>query len=219
MLNLDNYSDLVIALAYASIPFQLLYFMYQLNDRKPDHITVVGLFAAFIWFCSLTHLFNVIDAPKWQSAWKALAALVSAATMLALIWLLPAIRQWIKEKEEMDRCVQNTQMFISSVMIPRNVGLQELLTLVQRTLDFIFPQCEGAMYIMPCVGFATPEGHVAVRLDWEHNLIVPGRLFNQNKKFFEQLKNCMTMAHPTGSPSSDSLPVVTPVLAPLGTTI
>jgi heme/copper-type cytochrome/quinol oxidase subunit 4 len=217
MLTLDNYSDLVIALAYASIPFQLLYFIYQLRDKKPDHLTVVGLFASFIWLCSLTHLFNVIHAPRWQSASKALAALVSAATMAALLWLLPAIRQWVKDKEEMDRCVQNTQMFISSVMIPRNVSLQELLTLVQRTLDFIF-QCEGAMYIMPCIGFATPESHVAVRLDWEHNLIVPERLYNENKKFFEQLKNCMTMAHPS-SPSSESLPVVAPVLAPLGSTI
>ncbi|MCR9129021.1 MAG: ATP-binding protein [Alphaproteobacteria bacterium] len=84
-------SDAVIALAYFSIPVAMTIFA----RRRPDlaYRPVVGLFIAFILLCGLTHLASIwtVWTPDYflEGALKALTALASVATAIALWPLLP----------------------------------------------------------------------------------------------------------------------------------
>jgi len=84
-------SDGVIALAYFSIPVAMTIFA----RRRPDlaYRPVVGLFTAFILLCGLTHLVSIwtVWTPDYflEGALKALTALASVATAVALWPLLP----------------------------------------------------------------------------------------------------------------------------------
>jgi len=87
-------SDLTIAMAYFMIPVTLLYFL----RRYPNRISfnwAIALFAAFITLCGLTHVFGMITiwSPVYYlEGWiKALTAVVSLATALSIIPLLPKL--------------------------------------------------------------------------------------------------------------------------------
>lgn len=84
-------ADLLIALAYFSIPLTLLRFVHK---RGPDaHHWVPWMFSAFIFACGLTHLTDVwmIWQPYYglAAAAKALTAVVSVFTAAALWRLVP----------------------------------------------------------------------------------------------------------------------------------
>ncbi len=85
-------SDLLITLAYLSIPFTLIYFVGKRRDLQFDWIFVC--FAVFIVACGVTHLMEiwVIWHPDyWASGMvKAITALASVLTAILLIRLVPA---------------------------------------------------------------------------------------------------------------------------------
>jgi hypothetical protein len=84
-------SDLVIALAYFSIPVALIYFARKRKDLA--HHAVFSLFALFIILCGTTHLFNIWAL--WQPLYrldgvvKLLTAMASAATAIFVWRLMP----------------------------------------------------------------------------------------------------------------------------------
>ncbi len=84
-------SDSIIAIAYYSIPITLIYFVRKRKDLPFDWIFL--LFSAFIISCGTTHLMEVWTLwhpTYWLSgALKALTALVSLYTAIALVQLLP----------------------------------------------------------------------------------------------------------------------------------
>ena len=86
-------SDALIALAYFSILFTLIYIVRQRRDIPFNGIFF--LFAAFIICCGSGHLFNIwtLWHPNyWISGYiDALTALVSVATAIAMIRLIPQI--------------------------------------------------------------------------------------------------------------------------------
>jgi len=86
-------SDVLIVLAYASIPFALLYFVYKRKDLAYRWVFV--LFGAFILLCGTTHLMSIwtIWHPDYwlEGLIKLATALVSMATAI-LIWpLMPKV--------------------------------------------------------------------------------------------------------------------------------
>ena len=87
-------SDLTIALAYFMIPVTMLYFLRRYQNRISFN-WAIALFAAFITLCGITHVFGIITI--WQPVYylqgwiKALTALVSLATALAIIPLVPRL--------------------------------------------------------------------------------------------------------------------------------
>jgi signal transduction histidine kinase len=88
-------SDGIIALAYYSIPFALWYFIKHRRDLAFNWI--FGCFAAFIFACGTTHLFQIWTL--WHATYrlegvvKAITGGLSIATALLLIPLVPkAIR-------------------------------------------------------------------------------------------------------------------------------
>ena len=91
LVGLHIVSDLLIAIAYFSIPAMLIYFIYKRRDVP--FLGVFGLFGAFIILCGTGHLLEILTL--WYPAYwltgieKALTALVSCYTALELVTLLP----------------------------------------------------------------------------------------------------------------------------------
>lgn len=90
-------SDAVIALSYFTIPFALLRFVRGRDDLEPRHQALAILFAAFIGFCGLTHIFSIVVlwlplyvVEGWLKAATAVVSLVTA------VWLIPLVPQALK---------------------------------------------------------------------------------------------------------------------------
>jgi len=104
-------SDLVITLAYYSIPISLIYLVRKRKDIPFDW--VFWMFGAFIFLCGTTHLMSVITT--WEPAYrlealvKILTASISIVTAIA-VWPLipralriPNLQQLQKMKLELER--------------------------------------------------------------------------------------------------------------------
>ena len=90
---LNVLSDSAIAAAYYAIPFLLFYFVKKRRDMGFNPIFVA--FGVFILACGTTHLLGAVTV--WTPAYrldglvKAITALASAATLLMLIPMMPAL--------------------------------------------------------------------------------------------------------------------------------
>ena len=106
-------SDLIIALAYFSIPVALVYFARRRKDLAYNGMFL--LFALFIVLCGTTHVFNIVAL--WRPLYrldgviKLLTGLVSAATAV-LLWrpmpralALPSAEALARRKDELERLV------------------------------------------------------------------------------------------------------------------
>ena len=85
-------SDLFIWLAYLSIPLVLLYFVRR---RDLPYPRLFVLFALFILFCGFGHFLEALmfQYPLYRlsGVWKALTAVVSWATVIALVPIVPRV--------------------------------------------------------------------------------------------------------------------------------
>ena len=89
---LHTLSDLLIWLAYLSIPLVLGFFLWRRRATLPFR-GLIALFAAFIFCCGTTHLFDALmfDWPAYRLAGlaKAVTAVVSWLTVAALVSAVP----------------------------------------------------------------------------------------------------------------------------------
>ncbi|MEM7179614.1 MAG: PAS domain S-box protein [Spirochaetota bacterium] len=93
LLGLHVGSDLLIAIAYCSIPFTLIYLVKKRKDLPFDWI--FGLFSAFIFACGIAHLLSIWTVwfpDYWTSGLvKFVTASLSMITAIALVPLVPRI--------------------------------------------------------------------------------------------------------------------------------
>jgi len=98
-------SDLIIAIAYYSIPLALAIVIYRRGQFPFKWL--LGLFAAFILLCGTTHILGIITIwdpiYRLQGVLKLLTAGVSIATAIVLFPLLPQILESIGTKERRTR--------------------------------------------------------------------------------------------------------------------
>ena len=84
-------SDLLITLAYYSIPLILLYFIRQRKDFP--YPLLAAMFAGFIIACGTTHLLSAITIwiPLYwlDGLLKAVTAIISVATAVLMLWVIP----------------------------------------------------------------------------------------------------------------------------------
>ena len=96
-------SDLVIALAYMSIPITIGYVVYKRKKYVPFQWLFV-LFALFIFLCGLTHLLELIGIWKafyyFEGVIKLFTAAVSIATAILIFPLIPTFLEKLKEYEK-----------------------------------------------------------------------------------------------------------------------
>ena len=91
LIGLHLFSDLLIALAYLSIPLGIIYFVRQRKDLPYPQVFI--LFGAFISACGLTHLMAVWTL--WHSdfwIWgfiKFITAIISVFTAVIMMPLIP----------------------------------------------------------------------------------------------------------------------------------
>lgn len=127
-------SDLLIAIAYFSIPTMLLYFLCQRKKEIP-FLGVFALFGAFIILCGVGHLLEIWTL--WHPAYwlsgveQAITALVSCYTALQMATLLPQflalktpeqlevvnreLQHQIVERQQAEQILQNIVVATSSV--------------------------------------------------------------------------------------------------------
>ena len=95
ILALHAISDLIIAIAYFSIPLAIVWFVRRRTDLIAEHRRIALLFSLFILGCGLTHVFGVIIL--WRPLYvadglvKAFTALVSILTAVLLWPVLPRL--------------------------------------------------------------------------------------------------------------------------------
>ncbi|HCF26269.1 MAG TPA: hypothetical protein DEV81_03370, partial [Cyanobacteria bacterium UBA11049] len=126
-------SDLLIAIAYYSIPAMLIYFVYKRRDVAFQGI--FGLFGAFIILCGTGHLMEIWTL--WHPVYwltgieKAITALVSCFTALEMVTLLPKflalqapeqlaainreLQNQIVERQQAQKALQSTVVGTASV--------------------------------------------------------------------------------------------------------
>ncbi|TRX02923.1 sensor histidine kinase [Candidatus Methylobacter oryzae] len=91
LLSLHVVSDLLITLAYFSIPPVLVYFIRQRKDLL--YPGLAAMFAGFIVACGTTHLLSAVTV--WVPLYwldglvKAITAVVSLVTAVMMIWIIP----------------------------------------------------------------------------------------------------------------------------------
>jgi len=104
---LQTIPDILIALAYFSIPVQLLVFVkrYPLPLR-PTYKAVICLFASFIMLCGLTHicqLWKKYSAGMYLLAVvKVVCALVSSVTSVVLLRVIPGFFEVLIRSKELE---------------------------------------------------------------------------------------------------------------------
>jgi signal transduction histidine kinase len=136
-------SDLLIALAYYSIPVTLVYFVRKRQDLVFSWIYLC--FALFIISCGTTHLMEVINIwyPNyWLSGTvKAATALASVPTAILLFWLVPKALAWPtpeqllktqlaleKEKEESRQAIEQIHQLKSRLIIENDLSAPPLIS-------------------------------------------------------------------------------------------
>ncbi|VEP16224.1 Two-component hybrid sensor and regulator [Hyella patelloides LEGE 07179] len=103
-------SDLLIAVAYFSIPIMLLYFVFKRSDVPFQGFFV--MFGAFIIFCGTGHLLEIWTI--WHPAYwlsgieQALTAIISCYTAVNMARLLPRFLS-LKTPEQLERVNQELQ--------------------------------------------------------------------------------------------------------------
>lgn len=84
-------SDAVIALSYFSIPLGIAYFVWRRKELQYRWLLL--MFVVFIVACGTTHLLSIITIwlpLYWLDAYvKAITAIVSVATAVAMLWVVP----------------------------------------------------------------------------------------------------------------------------------
>lgn len=113
LVSLHLISDLLIAIAYFSIPVMLIYFVRKRRDMPFSRVFV--LFGAFIIACGLGHLLEIVTL--WFPIYwvtgieQAITALISCYTAIELFSLLPMFLA-LKSPEELEQVNQQLQIEI-----------------------------------------------------------------------------------------------------------
>ncbi|CAK9211851.1 unnamed protein product [Sphagnum troendelagicum] len=106
-------SDVLIALAYFSIPIELLFFIFK--AQVFPYKWIVAQFGAFIVLCGLTHLISLWTigststlAFATMTFFKVTTAFVSCATAITLSWVIPEVLS-VKKREILLGIKEHTQ--------------------------------------------------------------------------------------------------------------
>lgn len=116
-------SDLTIFLAYTAIPITLVYFIMRRNDIPFPPI--FWLFSCFVLLCGLTHLVEVsmfwFPWYRFSGLMKVLTAVVSVATAIALIRLVPEVLKIPAATKRLKTFINSTPFAVAVVNKKRRI--------------------------------------------------------------------------------------------------
>ncbi len=135
LLKLHIVSDLLITLAYFSIPLILLYFIIRLKSFQ--YRWLIGLFAAFIISCGMTHLMSLITIwypIYWiDGLFKLITAGLSIITAILMVRIVP---------EMMALPIRLTESIFQNTLILNSMIHGVLLTDANRKIIYVNPGFE-----------------------------------------------------------------------------
>ncbi|CAH8300705.1 unnamed protein product [Eruca vesicaria subsp. sativa] len=135
--------DFLIAVAYFSIPIELLYFVSRTHVSSP-YIWVICEFIAFIVLCGMSHLlsgFTYEPHPPWvitaATVFKMLTAVVSFLTAISLVTLLPLllkakVREFMLSKKTREL---NREVGLIMKQTETSLHVRMLTTKIRTSLD------------------------------------------------------------------------------------
>ncbi|HEX3430615.1 MAG TPA: PAS domain S-box protein, partial [Rhizomicrobium sp.] len=177
LLGLHVISDSVIAIAYYTIPFALLYFISRRQDLAFRGI--FALFGAFILACGTTHIMGVVTL--WYPAYwldgfiKFFTAVISIFTAAAIWWampkalLLPSMAQLedanrrlqheIGERERAEAALRNANDELEQRVAARTAELEDEVARRRRTEEILRASEERwrSMFEASAVGIALTD--------------------------------------------------------------
>lgn len=182
VLYLHVFSDALIALAYFSIPFVLL----SLVRRRPDlpFSAVFRMFSAFIVACGTTHILSIVviwHPVYWLEGYvKALTAVLSIATAIAIAPLLPRILA-LRTPDELQRVNRQLETAVAEAerLLRRYEREHYIATTLQTASLGELPSRLGALELFavyqPAIGdleiggdwydaFELPDGRVIISI-------------------------------------------------------
>ncbi|MGI0492867.1 PAS domain-containing protein [Alkalinema pantanalense CENA528] len=153
LVGLHVISDAMIALAYYSIPITLIYFVRKRKDLPFDWIFL--LFGAFIISCGTTHLLAIWTL--WHPAYwllgilKAMTALISLYTAIALVQLIPQalllpspaqlseinqqLQQQIHDRQQAEAQVRQLNQALEAKVAQRTADLEQSMHQVRESMQ------------------------------------------------------------------------------------
>ena len=164
LIGLHVLSDSAIAFAYFAIPIELAYFARKRRDLPFPWI--LWMFVVFIFGCGAIHLFEVITV--WHPVYwleggiKAVTAVASIATVIALIWLIP--QALALEGEEKFKALFESA---SDAMVM--LGEDGKIALVSAQTERLFGYPRGELLGQPIEVLVPPRfraGHPALRREY-----------------------------------------------------
>ncbi|CAN7134749.1 unnamed protein product [Brassica rapa subsp. narinosa] len=143
ILESQKVGDFLIAVAYFSIPIELLYFVSRTNVSSP-YIWVVCEFIAFIVLCGMSHLLSGFTyGPHYPwvmtaaTVFKMLTAIVSFLTAISLVTLLPLllkakVREFMLSKKTREL---NREVGLIMKQTETSLHVRMLTTKIRTSLD------------------------------------------------------------------------------------
>ncbi|GFP85790.1 ethylene receptor 2 [Phtheirospermum japonicum] len=188
ILNCQRVSDFMIAVAYFSIPIELLYF---LSCSTIPFKWVIVEFIAFIVLCGMTHFLNgwTYGPHPFQimlalTVFKLLTALVSFATAITLVSLLPLLLKTKVRELLLKKKTTYLDQEVAKIMKQKEDGLhvrmltQEIRKSLDRhtILDTTLVELSKALDLQSCAIWMPNAGRTEMNLT--HDL--KGRIFSNN---------------------------------------
>ncbi|MGZ5027432.1 MAG: PAS domain S-box protein, partial [Methylobacter sp.] len=133
LLWLSVISDVLITLAYYSIPLTLVYFLRQRKDLPYPWLLV--MFAGFIVACGTTHLLSAITVwiPLYwlDGLFKAITAVLSVATAVLMLWIAPKFlllpRALQLQTEMQQRKTAEEALRVANAELQKNIARTQML--------------------------------------------------------------------------------------------
>ncbi|KAL3634497.1 Enoyl-[acyl-carrier-protein] reductase [NADPH, B-specific] 2, mitochondrial [Castilleja foliolosa] len=188
ILNCQRVSDFMIAVAYFSIPIELLYF---LSCSTVPLKWVIVEFIAFIVLCGMTHFLNgwtygphTFQLMLALTVFKLLTALVSFATAITLVSLLPMLLKTKVRELLLRKKTTYLDQEVAKIMKQKEDGLhvrmltQEIRKSLDRhtILDTTLVELSKALDLQSCAIWMPNSGRTEMNLT--HDL--KGRIFLNN---------------------------------------
>ena len=153
-------SDLLITLAYYSIPLILVYFIRQRKDFPYPWLSI--MFAGFIVACGTTHLLSAITiwTPLYwlEGLLKAFTAIISVATAVLMLWVIPRVLSLPSTKqlqaEIEQRKIAEESLRVANVTLQKNIACTQLM--LDSALDGIISMDQSGNVI----GWNTQAEHI-----------------------------------------------------------
>lgn len=128
-------SDLLIALAYYSIPLTIVHFIRQRKDFP--YLWLIVMVAAFIVACGTTHLLSAITIwipVYWlDGLFKGFTAILSVTTAVLMLWIIPRALS-LPSAAQLQAEIQQRKI-AEEALRDANVALQENVARTQLLLD------------------------------------------------------------------------------------